>query len=105
VAISSPFEILDSRRAREWSFIPTGFEEGETTIKTAEAQDGKVVGVLRVLVDRSSKPHAPYYWDVTSKTLIPELRAVLPLAIQGKRPVTVRALGYGVETRFSVEIA
>jgi hypothetical protein len=105
VSIASPFEILDSRRLREWSFIPLSFEVGETTIKTAEAQDGKIVGVLRVQVDRATKPHAPYYWDVTSKTLLPELRSILPGAISGKRRVTVRAIGYGVETRFAVEVS
>src|SRR5262249_31493911 len=104
MAIQSPFEILDSRRQRDWTFTPIGYEEGVMTINTAEVPDGKLVQVARVTVDRASKPHAPYYWDVTAKTLIPELRELIPFAIKSKRTVTIHAIGYGVETRFSVEV-
>ncbi|MBF6606967.1 MAG: hypothetical protein IVW53_15475, partial [Chloroflexi bacterium] len=82
--LEGPFEILELGAGEARSMTIVSAQLGEMTIKPASAPAGKVIKALRVNVEHADKPTFPYYWDITSQTLIAQLAP--QVTFSGYRP-------------------
>lgn len=98
-----PFELLELQDSQAATFRVLRWEESTTTIHPAHAAAGKVVPHLRVHVPRDDKPLGVDYWDLTSATLVAQMRPSLQQNAPGRVRYTIRAQGFGAKKRFSVE--
>lgn len=102
--LKGPYEIFElvDREVRELTI--TNWEQGRVTIYPPHQPTGKVINALRVHVPAETKDFFPYYWDITSKTLVAQMVPYLEAGgYQGKRFIITK---YGVapKARFSLEV-
>lgn len=103
--LAGPYEILELADRESADLKIVSFERGTMEIRPryAGAPETKEIPVLRVHVTAATKPLAPQYYDITSKTLAAQL---LPFLHQpGFEKWTFRVTAYGVapRKRFSLE--
>ena len=103
MAVEEPFELLELYDGQVFSLQVVRWEEGRTTIFPPFAPGGKEIPVLRVHVNPEAQPTGLDYWDITSKTLIAQLRPLLQLAHYRQLEFTIRAYGEKPKKRFTVE--
>ncbi len=102
--VSPPYDILELRAEGELVTRVTAFEEGPVTVTPRDGRPPKVVQAVRLYVPPEDKQTAPDYWDVTAQSLKPNLRALLPIAVQQKRWLKLHKYGDGPGARFAVEL-
>lgn len=102
--LPSPFEIfeLEDGQTYEMKFIK--FEEGEALIHPAYKPQGKWIKVLRVWVTKDVKEFFPYYWDITSSTLVAQLLPMFAVSGANERSYLITKHGVAPKARFSVEV-
>ncbi|MGH7479729.1 MAG: hypothetical protein ACREJ8_09125 [Candidatus Methylomirabilales bacterium] len=103
--LPGPYELLDLQHEGAVAFRVVRFEEGDIEIKTTQVPEGKVVEVCRVHVPREDKPTAPFYWDITSKTLCAEILPHLKRPDLSRLRFKVTAFGVAPKKRFSLDIS
>ena len=83
----------------------TAYEEGEALIspKYEGAPATKRVPCMRLHLAPGIKPTVPYYWDITSTTLIAGLRSLLRLPDYTEKTITIKKFGIAPKARFSLE--
>jgi hypothetical protein len=121
-----PYELLELGDGRFVEFHPRGFAEGTLRIfpqdwnaqvdgavakgritadQAVEAKrDGKLIPVLRILVDSRDKPLGSPYWDITSTTLIPTVLPYLQDPGYKGKSFTITAVGVGLQKRFGLVV-
>jgi hypothetical protein len=102
--LPSPYEVVDLQDGESLKLHVLSFEKGEITINPKHTPGEKVVQAIRLHVPQADKPHYPFYWDSTSKTLVAQLEPLLPSIIQNKRLVTITKRGIAPKARFTVEV-
>ncbi|MGH2882995.1 MAG: hypothetical protein ACRDPA_09925, partial [Solirubrobacteraceae bacterium] len=99
-----PFEILELNAGESRSMTIVSAQLGTMTIHPANAPAGKLISALRVNVDQADKPTFPYYWDVTSQTLIAQLAPQVTFAGYRPKRFTVTKVGAGPAARFQLAV-
>lgn len=101
--VTEPFELLEMRDLEMREFHIDAWAEGTTIIKPAWAPEGKEIPVLRIWVAPAEQPIGLAYWDITSKTLIAQLKPYLQR--EGFRGLVykITAFGEAPRKRFTVE--
>lgn len=105
-ALPEPYELFEISDKVSISFIPERYEEG-TMVIHPRRQPGvseKVIKALRLTVSKQDKPIGLQYYDITSITLIAQLRPLLDSAIASKRKIKITAFGIAPAKRFTVEL-
>ncbi len=105
MAIESPYELLELADGASLRIHVERWEEGTSPVTPRDGRPAKVVRALRLHVPRSEKPLFPFYWDLTSQTLIAQLLPMLPGIRDGKRLLTITKRGTGPGARFAVDVA
>lgn len=121
-----PAELLDLADGLSMTFRVKGWMEGTTrifptnwetqiynmlnrnqiTADQAQAMRaaGKEINVLRVMIPPEEKPHGAPYLDITSTTLIEQLRPYINTpGFQGKR-FTITSIGVAPQRRYRLEV-
>ena len=105
MVVQSPFEFLEIPDRGVRTFHVRSWEEGTTTISTVRQPDGKEIRVLRIFVAPDEQPIGLDYWDITSITLIAQLRPILQRADLHDLSLTIMAFGERPMKRFTVQAA
>jgi len=104
--LQGPYEFLELVDGQPKTFHPTRWELGKAQTRPPWKPEGTLVWneIIRLHLPRTEKPLFPHYFDFGAKTLVPQLKAVLPQAnIQGVG-ITITAVGSGPKKRFSVSL-
>ena len=102
--LEGPYEFLDIPTGEAVTLHPTSWEVGRAETHPPWLAPGVMVWneVLRMHLPTTEKPTYPYWFDVGQKTLVPQLKAVLPRARAEGVGITIEAVGRGPKKRFSV---
>ena len=102
--LPGPYEILElddegslTTRIQKW-------EVGEVTIHPSYQPEGKIIRALRIHVLEADKEYFPYYWDITSQTLLAQLVPYLEQTHFEIRRYTITKHGSGPRARFSLVV-
>lgn len=102
--MAGPFEILEMGDEETKDFKVLKWEVGETKIHPAYKPEGKWIKSLRLFIPEDTKDYFPFYWDVTSQTLIAQLVPMLEVMDLTSKVFRVTKHGLGPRARFSVEV-
>jgi len=102
--LAGPYEIFElvDREVRE--LIITKWEQGRVIIYPPHKPGGKVINALRVHVPAETKDFFPYYWDITSKTLVAQMVPYLEAGGYEGKKFTVTKYGVAPKARFTLEV-
>lgn len=103
--LPGPYEILELGDGESLTVRVERWESGEVTIYPPHARQGKVIQALRIHVGPDQKQFFPYWWDLTSKTLVAQLLPMLEAGTVGTRPVTITKHGVAPRARFTVAVS
>ena len=105
MVLEEPMEFMELRDRETAEFHVTAYEIGEIDIvpRYPGAPATKRIRCLRVQVPREDKPRFPYYWDITSKRVIAQLRPVLDQIVRDRMLVRITAAGVRPAKWFQVE--
>jgi len=103
--LQGPYELLELADRQSAVLRVISWEQGSIVIhpKYEGAPAEKEVEALRVHLAAGAKAYPPYYWDITSKTLIAQL---LPLLLERgfeHYEYVVTAFGVAPRKRFTLE--
>ncbi len=102
--LEGPYEFAEVVEGKPLILSPTSFEIGKAQTHPPWTPAGTMIWyeIVRIHVPTTQKPLFPYYWDFGQKTLVPQLKALLPTAKLQNASITVEAVGTGPKKRFSV---
>ena len=105
-ALPEPAELFELSDKQSMAFTPERYEEGTMIIhpRNQAGVTSKEIKALRLYVSKADKPIGLSYWDITSITLIAQLRPLLDNAIKSKRKIKITAFGIAPAKRFTVEV-
>lgn len=101
--VTEPFELLEMRDGEVREFHIDAWGEGTTIIKPTWAPEGKEIPVLRIWVAPNERPIGLPYWDITSKTLIAQLKPYLQRDDFRGLVYKITAFGEAPRKRFTLE--
>jgi len=104
VDLTGAIEVLDLPDGGSVTFIPARYEEGEILIKPERAPQGIRVKALRVYVEPATKPIGAPYYDITSGTLIAQLRPTLSRGDFTQYRYKITKYGVAPAARFGLEV-
>lgn len=102
--LPGPFEILELEDGHSIELNLDKYETGEMLIHPKYKPEGKWIKGLRAWVKEGTKEFFPYYWDITSQTLVAQLEPMLAAPAGMARTYIVTKHGSGPKARFSVEV-
>jgi len=102
--LPGPFEILELEDEGTLKTRIQNWELGEVTIHPAYKPDGKQITALRIHVLEQDKDYFPYYWDVTSQTLIAQLVPYLEQPHYELKTYIITKHGVAPRARFSLAV-
>ena len=100
--LPGPYEPLELEDGGTLTTKIDKFEVGQVTIQTAAKPDGTVIKVLRIHVPQGDKEFFPFYWDVTSQTLVAQLLPFLDSPGYAQRTYIITKHGVAPRARFSL---
>ena len=102
--IVGPFEFLELPPGVRRTFHVIRYEIGRAQTHPPWMPEGTLVWneIIRLHLPRTEKPLYPYYFDIGQKTLVPQLKTLLPRAALEGIGITIEAVGVGPKKRFSV---
>lgn len=105
--IPDPMEFWDMEDGDVRTVRVLSYEEGYTNIvpRYRGAPATKRINVLRLHLTEDSKPHLPYYWDITSGHLQVGLRPHLTRADLAELEFTIQKFGVPPRARFSLAVS
>jgi hypothetical protein len=101
-ALAGPFDLLELQPGESKSLEVQAATLGTMVIHPSYAPQGKTIQVLRLHVLEADKPTFPYYYDVTSQTLIAQLAPQVTFAGYKPRRFTITKVGSGPSARFQL---
>lgn len=102
--IPGPYEILELGDGESLITRITRWEVGEVEIHPSYKPEGKFVAALRIHVPEDDKEYFPFYWDVTSQTLLAQLLPYLELEGFERRRYTITKHGVAPKARFTLGV-
>ena len=105
--LEGPYEFLDIADGQTVTFHPTRWEIGKAQTHPPWTAPGVLIWyeVLRLHLPTTEKVLYPHWYDIGQKTLVPQLKALLPAAKLQNAGITIEAVGFGPKKRFSVGLA
>jgi len=102
--LPGPYEFLEVIEGTPMTFHPISWEIGKAQTQPPWLPPGTLrwYEVLRMHLPTTEKPLYPHYYDLGQKTLVPQLKALLPQAAIQNAGITIAAVGFGPKKRFSV---
>lgn len=100
--LPGPYELLDLEDEETLTTKIESFDAGEVKIETKRKPEGKFVNTLRVHVPQHSKDYFPFYWDITSQTLIAQLMPFLEQPGYAQKTYTITKHGVAPRARFTL---
>lgn len=102
--LPGPYEVLELEDEGILQTKISSFEVGEVLIHPAYKPDGKLIKALRIHVPEADKAYFPFYWDVTSQTLIAQLLPYLEQPGYAQRTYEVTKHGVAPKARFTLTV-
>ncbi len=102
--LPGPYEILELGDGGSLTTTILKSEEGEMTINPRDGRSPKTIQVVRVHVPPETKPLFPGYYDLTSSTLVAQLKPLLSTLVGNSRQVRITKVGVAPRARFTVEV-
>jgi len=104
--LPEPYEILELRDGESVRLRTSAYVLGRMSIKPRYpgAPETKVIQALRLQLPAGVKTVGPPFWDVTSQTLIAQLRPHLEDLVRSGREFTITAHGEAPRKRFTLEL-
>ena len=102
--LPGPFEILELEDGETLTTGILRWEKGEVEIHPAYKPEGKMITALRIHVPEKDKEYFPYYWDVTSQTLVAQLLPYLERYGYEARTYTITKHGIAPRARFTLGV-
>lgn len=102
--LEGPYEFLDVPTGTTVTLHPIRWEIGRVEFHPPWRPAGVLewARVLRLHLPTTEKPTYPHYFDVGQKTLVPQLRVVLPRARMERVGIIITAVERGPKKRFQV---
>lgn len=102
--LPGPYEILELDDGGILTTRVVNWQVGKVEIHPSYKPEGKMIYALRIDVPEQDKEYFPFYWDITSQTLLAQL--VPHLEQPGFERKTYRITKHGVapRARFSLEV-
>lgn len=102
--LEGPYEFLLLEPGVRRTFHVIAWDHGKAQTHPPWTAEGTLVWneIIRIHLPRTEKPLYPYYYDFGQKTLVPQLKALLPRAALEGVGITLEAVGSGAKKRFSV---
>jgi len=98
--IAPPHEILDLGDGESVEFRVTKWEQGIGLIFPDRAPYGVITDILRVHVPEEDKEFVPYFWDITSRTLIAGFKPILEAPDWRRAKFRITKIGIPPHARF-----
>jgi len=104
--LPEPFEILELRDGESVRLKASGYALGRMSIKPRYpgAPESKEIQALRLRLPAGVKTVGPPFWDVTSQTLIAQLKPHLEDLVRTGREFKITAHGEAPRKRFELEL-
>lgn len=102
--LEGPYEIFELVHNETRELQITNWQLGEVTIYPAHKPAGKTINALRVWVPEETKDNFPYYWDITSKTLVAQMLPQLKQPGYKDKKFVITKFGVAPKARFSLEV-
>ena len=102
--LQGPYEILELADGETLETRIMRWQEGEVEIHPAYQPEGKMIRALRIHVPETEKEYFPFYWDVTSQTLLAQLKPYLERPGYEVRTYKITKHGVAPRARFSLEV-
>ena len=101
-ALPGPYEILELEDEETLTTRVLRWTRGEVEIHPAYKPAGKVIVAMRIHVPEADKTYFPFYWDVTSQTLVAQLLPYLEAPGYERRTYTITKHGVAPRARFTL---
>lgn len=102
--LPGPYEILELTDGESMTTKIESWKVGEVEIHPAYQPQGKMIKALRIGVPKINKEFFPFYWDVTSQTLLAQLMPFLEAPGYAQKTYTITKHGVAPRARFSLEV-
>lgn len=102
--LKGPYEILELGDGETLTTGVMRFERGEVEIHPSYQPAGKMITALRVHVPEKDKEFFPFYWDITSQTLVAQLLPYLERPGYEARTYVITKHGVAPRARFTLEV-
>lgn len=102
--VSGPYEILELADGQTLELEVEEWKVGKMLLTPKSTGVEKVIKVLRVWVPKEKKDFFPYYWDITSQTLIAQLEPHLSRSDLRKYKYAITKHGVAPRARFTLEV-
>ena len=103
--LEGPFEILELGDKETLTTRIMRWQIGEVEIHPAYKPEGKWIKALRIHVPETDKQYFPWYWDVTSQTLLAQLVPYLERPGYELRTYKITKHGVAPRARFTLEVS
>lgn len=102
--LEGPYEFLLLEPEVKRTFHVIRYDIGQAQTHPPWTKEGTLVWneIVRIHLPTTEKPLYPYYYDFGQKTLVPQLKALLPRAAMERVGISIEAVGFGPKKRFSV---
>lgn len=102
--LEGPYEILELDDGESLKTRIEKWEIGEVKIHPAYKPEGKFIKALRIHVLKQDKAYFPFYWDVTSQTLLAQLVPYLEQPHFELKTYIITKHGVAPRARFTLEV-
>jgi len=104
--LEGPYEILELAPCEEKTLRVVDWEHGKMRIRPRWMPIGEFKEILavRIHVPPEDKPLFPHYWDLTARTLVTQVMAILTRGIPEGYGIRIHAVGYAPRKRFEVSL-
>lgn len=103
-ALPGPYEILELEDEGTLTTKISKWETGQVEIHPAYKPEGKFIKALRIHVPEADKEYFPFYWDVTSQTLVAQLIPYLEQPGYAQRTYIITKHGVAPRARFTLVV-
>ena len=103
-ALPGPYEIFELGDGESRTTRIMRWQEGEVEIHPAYQPEGKMIRALRIHVPETDKEYFPFYWDITSTTLVAQLLPYLERYGYEARTYKITKHGVAPRARFTLEV-
>lgn len=102
--LEGPYEILELEDGGILETRVEKWEEGEVEIHPGYRPEGKLITAIRIHVPKDRKEFFPWYWDITSQTLVAQIRPFLEAPGYERKTFKITKHGVPPRARFTLEV-
>lgn len=103
--LEGPYEIFELTDGESFTCKISSFQVGQVEIHPAYQPAGKMITALRIDLPIDYKPLFPFYFDITSQTLIAQLLPFLEAPGFAQKLYKITKYGVAPKARFSLQVS